>query len=434
MIEFSRTQKIFCILGTRPEFVKMFPVFKELQKRKEAGENIEVKWILSGQHYELIQDLIQFFGVEADYEFVLDQYDFDPGDSDASKLNTLGAKLQLEANRLFEDDRPDLVFVQGDTMTVQQVSLVAFYHFIPVAHIEAGIRTEDIYEPFPEELSRRIAGVIATLNFCPTHTSLKNLEASNLLTKRNSFPFYTGNTVIDAVKYCLEETFTNTFDWSKYSTVNKFNMDGYEDFDLINYIDNAKSEGRRIVLITAHRRENFGRAHSILKKLIFDLASEYSNQNTDFVISVHKNPKAQKPFIELVKDADDADLKNIHVVDAIKYPAFIKLLKASFLAVTDSGGIQEEAPYLATPVIVFRNVTERVEAIYDGLSKIAGTNYANAQEMIKEALDNEDAYKKMLSPESQIFGDGEAAKRIVDLTLMFLEQQDKAANSSISFE
>lgn len=392
----AKAQKIFCIIGTRPEFIKMAPVYKAL-KEKAKHEDLEVKWILSSQHKDLLHDLTNFFEIEADHELQLCTGNTFELDSKEKKLCGLSAQILSEASKLFAQERPDLVIVQGDTMTVQQVALAAFYHKIQIAHIEAGIRTNDLYAPFPEELARRIVSQVANLNFAPTPKAFELLENEKVLfNKKHAQNFLVGNTVIDSLLDTVIKTEAPDFDWANYG-------------DLVNFIKNTKSQNKKIILVTAHRRENIS-AHPELVQAIYKIAQEKGSE-VEILISLHKNPDARKAFVDLEQQAK---LPNIHLLEAISYPLFVKLMKESFLILTDSGGIQEEAPYLQTPVLVFRNETERMESIEAGAAKLIGTKSKDIYQETMMLLNNPNAHQSMIidAKSQTLYGSGDASEKI----------------------
>lgn len=371
--------KIFCVVGTRPEFIKMFPVYQELKKRSES---IDLSWVESGQHKELTQDLYKIYELKPDYSFDLKLKE---NISDAEHLVDLASQVLESASKLFAKKKPDLVLVQGDTMTVQQVALAAFYHKIQVAHVEAGLRTSDISSPFPEELSRRIVDQISTLHFAPTQNALENLHKENL-----NHASVTGNTGIDMLQNTL---------------ANDLNLEG-EVNDLLLSLQNKK-----LILLTIHRRENLDYIESFLQSI-----SEFANARKDiaFVVSLHKNPHFESKFKETSTQSE-----SINLIEAPSYPSFVKLMQASHLIITDSGGIQEEAPYLAKPVLVFRKETERQEGIDQGCAKYI--NEESVQEALSELIDNEEAYQAMASGSAaKLYGDGSAAAKIADSCIEFL--------------
>lgn len=407
--------KIFCIVGTRPEFIKMFPVYKLLWERaseNRSGKEIEVKWISSSQHNEMLNDLEEFFKVKPDYYFELLS-------KPNKKLGELSAEIMQQATKLFTEERPDLIFIQGDTLTALECGLAAFYEKIPVAHVEAGIRTNNILAPFPEELSRRILSQFSDLNFAPGQRSLNTLEAEKILFKKKSYNFYTGNTVIDALDFSCKRIADAGFDWNLFKMAElSFQK---KQIDLLQYL--IQSSFKRRILVTAHRRENFGEALENLTKAIQRIAEKFNGTNeVEFIICIHKNPNAREVFQKLYDRVELDKLTNITILEPLNYPLFIKLMTHSYFIITDSGGIQEEAPYLSKPVLVFRNETERTEGIDFGFSKLIGTEEHLIHGAALEMLQDESIYNSMIKKDLQPYGDGLAASRIVDISMLYLKQ------------
>lgn len=410
--------------GTRPEFIKVYPAYKALLERGQTGFSagtdvkhaLDVKWISTGQHKDLLEDLYSFFEFRPDFEFEIQ----DTAEPEL-RLAQLASSIMLQASALFLQEKPDLVIVQGDTLTAQQVGLAAFYQGIKLAHIEAGIRTNNIHSPFPEELSRRILSQISELNFAPSQTALTNLEAEKVMQKKQSFNFYTGNTVVDALEYAQNKIAAANFDWSEFKFARLAFFPDLE-YDLIKILENIKA--KKIILVTAHRRENIAKAHQNLARAIYRLAKESSKANElEFIISVHKNPQARKAFEKLQETVTKEGLTNVRILDAINYPLFLRLMIASYCIVTDSGGIQEEAPYLGKPVLVFRNETERVEGIEAGLASLIGTEEHVVHGAILELVNDPAVYNSMIQEGLQPYGDGLAGIRIADVSLLYLKKQ-----------
>jgi UDP-N-acetylglucosamine 2-epimerase (non-hydrolysing) len=412
--------KIFCIVGTRPEFIKVFPVYKALKTislSKFPELNINVEWVLSMQHREMIEDLKLFFEIKADKELEIPEENLD--------LNALAVALLEASTKLFKSEKPDLVIVQGDTLTSQQSALAAFYLKIPIVHIEAGIRTNDIENPFPEELSRRILSQISSLNFCPTKNAHQAMEAEKIIFKKKSFNFYTGNTVIDTLKYAFDRFQNEEIDWDLYRKAFLLKNGQQEEVDLSTYIQNCMLTQKRIILITAHRRENQGLALQNLTDCILKIAQEDRGSSIEFVVVMHKNPAARKSFEELEKFAYKRGIENIKFLEALNYPLFLKLMDFSHIIVTDSGGIQEEAPYLGKPVLVFRKTTERTESIDTGLAKLVGTESEELSLWIHKLLSDRELYKSMIKLDASLYGDGQAAIRIAEISLLYLKNMLK---------
>jgi len=416
MKEEQKKLKIFCIVGTRPEFIKMYPVYKRLQELAQASnlaaKELDIRWVASTQHKDLVQDLEKFFKIKADYHLDLKIAEY----NSQEHLGALAAEILACATSLFAKEKPDLIFLQGDTLTAQQCGLAAFYQKILIAHVEAGIRTNDIYNPFPEELARRILSQIADLNFAPGQRSLHTLEAEKILFKKKSYNFHTGNTVVDTLQYAVDLISDENFVWAEFERAKRAfsNLD----FNLTEYL--GLNSSKKIILVTAHRRENFGQANHNLVSALLRIAERFS-EDVEIIISVHKNPEARIPFEELYGECLQRKIKNIQFLEAINYPLFLKLMLASYFIVTDSGGIQEEAPYLSKPVLVFRDLTERTEGIDYGLAKLTGTEEHLIHGAMMELLTDDQAYNSMIKMDLQPYGDGLAATRIVDVCLLYLK-------------
>lgn len=413
--------KIFIIVGTRPEFIKLFPVYKALKElclNKFSDLDIEVEWILSLQHKEMIEDLEKFFLIKTDKTLEIEETNLD--------LNSLAAAILNASSKLFKIEKPDLVIVQGDTITAQQSALAAFYLKIPIAYVEAGIRTNDIQNPFPEELSRRILSQISTLNFCPTKKAHRTMEAEKIIFKKDSFNFYTGNTIVDSLQYAFKRFESEEVDWDIFRTALLLKNTKHEEVDLSTYIQNCMITQKRIILVTAHRRENHGRALENLADCILKISGEEIGSSVEFVIVMHKNPSARSAFIDLENRAKELGRENIKCLEPVNYPLFLKLMDFSHLIVTDSGGIQEEAPYLGKPVLVFRKETERVESIDSGLSKLVGTGTVDLYFWIHKLLSDKELYESMIKLDASLYGDGQAAMRISEICLLYLKDLTKA--------
>lgn len=415
--------KIFIIAGTRPEFIKVYPIYQEFLKRSQIDSSpgtqvrhqLEVRWVASGQHQELLEDLYSFFQIKPDYEFDLSNINEDS----ETHLSKLAAKILEEASMLYAREKPDLVIVQGDTLTSQQCALAAFYQKIEIAHIEAGIRTNDISSPFPEELSRRIISQISTLNFAPSQTALTNLEAEKVMNKKKSFNFYTGNTVVDMLEHTRQIILAENFVWGEYRFARlAFHPD--LEYDMIMTLEKIKH--KKIILVTAHRRENEGEAHENLANAILRIAERYaSSDSIEFIVSVHKNPQARIAFESLEKQLQERSITNVRFLDAINYPLFLRIMMQCHFIVTDSGGVQEEAPYFGKPVLVFRDLTERVEGIEHGMARLIGTEEHVVHGAMLELLTDQNAYNAMIVEGMQPYGDGLAASRITDVSLLYLK-------------
>jgi len=367
-VDIDKKIKIICVAGTRPEFIKVFPVYKkllELQENNRSGHIFEIKWLNTCQHKDLTVDLENFFEIKPDFVFNLENMP----DSQDLRLAALGTEILWQASQLFEEYKPDLVLIQGDTLSAQQCALAAFYLHIKVGHIEAGIRTNDINAPFPEELARRIISQVSILNFTPGKISQNTLEAEKIMYKSKSYNFYTGNTVVDTLDYSIKK------------------------------IDN----------------------HTFSAKAIHRIATKFQGE-IEFIISVHKNPNARVAFEELYGQCLQDKLHNIKFFEAVNYPLFLKLMANCFFIVTDSGGIQEEAPYLSKPVLIFRNETERTEGIEYGLARLIGTQEHMIHGCIMDLITDTSSYESMIKNDLQPYGDGLAASRIADVISLYFKK------------
>ena len=379
-------KKIMLVFGTRPEAIKMAPLVKEFQKYPDKFETIVC---VTGQHRQMLDQVLEIFDVKPDYDLNIMKQGQDLYDVTAGVLTGM--------RDVFKECRPDIVLVHGDTTTSTAAALAAFYQQIPVGHIEAGLRTHDIYSPWPEEMNRQITGRIATYNFAPTTLSRQNLLREGI--SKESITV-TGNTVIDAL----------------YWVVGKMKNDTELSFGLNGLLNNAGynvsrlSEGKKLVLITGHRRENFGEGFINMCTAIKDLTQKYPD--VDFVYPMHLNPNVRKPIHEVFGE-DLSNLSNMFFIEPLEYLSFVFLMEKATLVLTDSGGIQEEAPGLGKPVLVMRDTTERPEALEAGTVKLVGTNYDMIVNEVSALLDDEKAYEKM-SKAVNPYGDGRACERIVE--------------------
>ncbi|MBB5019740.1 UDP-N-acetylglucosamine 2-epimerase (non-hydrolyzing) [Chitinivorax tropicus] len=354
---------ILCVVGTRPEAIKMAPVIERLKGEQWAN----VRVLATAQHRHLLDQVNQFFGIEPDIDLNIMQ----PNQS----LTTLTARLLLNLDEIFQAEKPDAVLVQGDTTTVMTVALACFYHKIPVGHVEAGLRTWDMQNPFPEEANRVIAGNLAKWHFAPTEGSRQNLLREGIPDDEITV---TGNTVIDALLMATQKELTL----------------GVE-------ID----PGKRLILVTSHRRENFGAPFRNICQALQILAK--NNPNVQFLYPVHPNPNIKNVAYEYL-----GGLSNFLLCEPLDYAPFIAAMKRAYLILTDSGGVQEEAPALGKPVLVLRDETERPEAVEQGVVKLVGSNCRNIVEYTQRLLNDSAAYRQMargISP----YGDGRASERIV---------------------
>ena len=373
------------VFGTRPEAIQMAPLVKEFQKFPEDFETVVC---VTGQHREMLDQVLHIFDIRPDYDLDIMKQGQDLYDVTARVLTGMRDVLKKAS--------PDIVLVHGDTTTSTAAALAAFYQQIPVGHVEAGLRTHNIYSPWPEEMNRQITGRIATYHFSPTPLSKSNLLKENVSEDRITV---TGNTVIDAL----------------YWVVDKIKSDRKLDADLetilkdAGYDVNRLSDGKKLVLITGHRRENFGDGFINMCTAIKDLSHKYPD--VDFVYPMHLNPNVRKPIHEVFGE-DLGNLGNMFFIEPLEYLSFVYLMEKSTIVLTDSGGIQEEAPGLGKPVLVMRDTTERPEALDAGTVKLVGTDYDKIVNSVSELIDDRKAYERM-SKAVNPYGDGKACGRIV---------------------
>lgn len=373
------------VFGTRPEAIKMCPLVKEFQKRADEFETIVC---VTGQHREMLDQVLKIFEVTPDIDLNIMKQGQDLTDVTVRILNGM--------RDVFKECRPDVVLVHGDTTTSTAAALAAFYAHIPVGHVEAGLRTHNIYSPWPEEMNRQVTGRIATYNFSPTPLSKKNLIEEKAMGKI----YVTGNTVIDALHY----------------VVNKLKNDDAivkeQDAVLLNagYDVTRLADGKKLVLITGHRRENFGDGFIRMVTAMKDLSEKYPE--VDFVYPMHLNPNVRKPIHEVF--GEDLTRSNFFFIEPLQYLEFVHLMSKATIVLTDSGGIQEEAPGLGKPVLVMRDTTERPEALESGTVHLVGTDYDKIMNEVSTLLEDVEAYAKM-SQAVNPYGDGLACGRIVDV-------------------
>ena len=374
-------KKIFMLVfGTRPEAIKMAPLVHAL---KAEPDKFEIKICVTSQHREMLNQVLDIFNIKPDIDLNLMRQD--------QNLSNLTSLILNEMQSILKKYQPDAVLVHGDTTTTLATSMAAFYASIPVGHIEAGLRTYNIKAPFPEEFNRQTTSKIAKWHFAPTVLSQQNLLSENV---DKSLITVTGNTVIDALHWVLKRIDKDVDRQKKLENILNTNLSF-----------NWKSES--FVLITAHRRENFGDGFLQICSAIKELASKYPNIR--FVYPVHLNPNVSKPVYEILKGYD-----NIYLIKPLEYEPFVYLLKHSYLVLTDSGGIQEEAPSLGKPVLVMRDVTERPEGVESGTVELVGSNCQHIIQGVSRLLDNKKHYQK-ISRSHNPYGDGLACKRIVDV-------------------
>ena len=373
------------VFGTRPEAIKMAPLVKEFQKYPEAFDTIVC---VTGQHRQMLDQVLGLFGIVPEYDLDIMKQGQD--------LYDITSRVLLGLRDVLKEAKPDVVLVHGDTTTSTAAALAAFYQQIPVGHVEAGLRTHNIYSPWPEEINRQITSRIATYNFAPTPLSKSNLLREAVDEKSIVI---TGNTVIDAL----------------YWVVNKIKNDGALSAELKNILSQSGYDverlagGRKLVLITGHRRENFGDGFINMCTAIKDLTQKYPD--VDFVYPMHLNPNVRKPIHEVFGE-DLSGLPNMFFIEPLEYLSFVYLMEKSTIVLTDSGGIQEEAPGLGKPVLVMRDTTERPEALEAGTVKLVGTNYDKIVGEVSRLLDDAEYYDTM-SKAVNPYGDGMGCDRIV---------------------
>jgi UDP-N-acetylglucosamine 2-epimerase (non-hydrolysing) len=393
-------KKVLLVFGTRPEAIKMAPLVKELQKHPEHFQTLVC---VTAQHREMLDQVLHIFNITPDFDLNIMKQGQD--------LYDITARVLLGMKDVLIQTKPDIVFVHGDTTTSTAAALAAFYQQIPVAHVEAGLRTHDIYSPWPEEMNRQITGRIATYDFAPTALSRENLLHENVSEEKITV---TGNTVIDALHMVVKRISSDKQLDSKLEQ--KLLEAGYDVKrleEIVHFpISNVHSK-RKLVLITGHRRENFGEGFINICTAIRDLKNKYPE--VDFVYPMHLNPNVRKPIHEVFGE-DLEGLGNMFFIEPLEYLQFVYLMEKSHIVLTDSGGIQEEAPGLGKPVLVMRNTTERPEALEAGTVKLVGTDHDIIVNSVSELLDSQEAYQKM-SNAMNPYGDGKACQRIIKALL-----------------
>ena len=401
------------VFGTRPEAIKMAPLVKEFQK---DTENFKTVVCVTGQHREMLDQVLRIFDITPDYDLNIMKQGQD--------LYDVTARVLTGMRDVFKECKPDVVLVHGDTTTSTAAALAAFYQQIPVGHVEAGLRTHNIYSPWPEEMNRQITGRIATYNFSPTPLSEKNLKEE----KAQGQIFVTGNTVIDAL-HMVVDRLKNDSALAKEQeevlrkagyNINRLNSTPATDSQLstlrstssrsfeLASLENSQLGKRKLVLITGHRRENFGEGFIHMVTAMKDLSEKYPD--VDFVYPMHLNPNVRKPIHEVF--GEDLTRPNFFFIEPLQYLEFVYLMEKSTIVLTDSGGIQEEAPGLGKPVLVMRDTTERPEALESGTVHLVGTDYNKIVNEVSTLLDDPAAYEKM-SKAVNPYGDGKACPRIV---------------------
>lgn len=373
------------VFGTRPEAIKMAPLVKAFQAKNDEFETIVC---VTGQHREMLDQVLHLFDIKPDFDLNIMKQGQD--------LYDITSRVLLGMRDVFKVCKPDILFVHGDTTTSTAAALAGFYQQIPVAHVEAGLRTNDIYSPWPEEMNRQITGRIATYNLSPTQLSRQNLLKENVDENKITV---TGNTVIDALHWVT----------AKIKSDKKLDDNLSLDLKSKGYDTKRLIGNRRLILITGHRRENFGDGFLHICHAIQDLAKKFPE--VDFVYPMHLNPNVRKP-IHQVFGKDLNNLGNIFFIEPLEYLPFVFLMEKSDIVLTDSGGIQEEAPGLGKPVLVMRNTTERPEAVDAGTVKLVGTDYDAIVDNVSKLLTDRNLYNKM-SKATNPYGDGKACERII---------------------
>lgn len=380
-------KKVMLVFGTRPEAIKMAPLVKAFQSEKDKFETIVA---VTGQHREMLDQVLDLFEITPDYDLNIMKQGQD--------LYDVTARVLVGMRDVLKEAQPDVVLVHGDTTTSTASALAAFYQQIPVAHIEAGLRTHNIYSPWPEEMNRLITGRIATYHLSPTKLSRQNLLDEGI---KDEAITITGNTVIDALYWVVDKIKSDK------------NLDAKLAKELLEagagYDVTRLDSGRKLVLITGHRRENFGDGFKNMCEAIRDLANKY--QDVDFVYPMHLNPNVRKPIQEIFGKIEH---DNLFFIEPLEYLSFVYLMEKSTLVLTDSGGIQEEAPGLGKPVLVMRDTTERPEALDAGTVKLVGTDYDKIVSEVSMLLDNKEYYTEM-SQAVNPYGDGKACGRILKI-------------------
>ena len=362
--------KVLCIFGTRPEAIKMAPIVKELKKEKE----IKTVVCVTGQHRQMLDQVLEVFNIEPDYDLDI----FKPGQS----LTDITVNSISGIEKVLEKETPDVLLVQGDTTTVFSGALAAFYQKIKIGHVEAGLRTGNLYSPYPEEANRKLVGVLTDFHFCPTEKNRQNLIEEGYSDEKI---YITGNTVIDALKYTVDDNYVFS----------------QEELNNIDY------ENKKVILLTSHRRENIGKPMEDIFSAIRDEIKD--REDVQVIFPIHLNPKVREIAYEVFKDWD-----KIQFVEPLDYVPFTNLMNKVYLVMTDSGGVQEEGPSLGKPILVLRNETERMEGVHAKTARLVGTDYNIIRENLKELLENEDVYKEMGQAKNP-YGDGFASEKIVKI-------------------
>lgn len=382
-------KKIMLVFGTRPEAIKMAPLVKEFLKHRDK---FETTVCVTGQHRQMLDQVLSIFGIKPDYDLDI----MKPGQD----LYDVTARVMTGMRDVLREVKPSVVLVHGDTTTSMAAALAAYYQQIPVGHVEAGLRTYDIYSPWPEEMNRQITGRIARWHFSPTGRSQGNLIKEGV---SPDHIYVTGNTVIDALYWVV----------GKIKETPELESDLRKELSASGYDVSRLDQDRRLVLITGHRRENFGQGFLNICHSIRDLSKKYPE--VDFVYPMHLNPNVRKPIHEVFGE-DLSGLGNIFFIEPLEYLGFVYLMEKSYMILTDSGGVQEEAPGLGKPVLVMRDTTERPEAVDAGTVSLVGTSYERIMDGVSRLLDDTTEYARM-STAVNPYGDGLACSRIVDVFL-----------------
>ncbi|MBR3011461.1 MAG: UDP-N-acetylglucosamine 2-epimerase (non-hydrolyzing) [Bacteroidales bacterium] len=390
-------RKVMLVFGTRPEAIKMAPLVLELKKYN----TFETCVCVTGQHREMLDQVLQIFSITPDYDLNI----MKPGQD----LYDVTSRVLLGMRDVLREVKPDVVLVHGDTTTSTAAALAAFYQQIPVGHVEAGLRTHNIYSPWPEEMNRQLTGRIASYNFSPTELSRSNLLNEGIDAEKITV---TGNTVIDALHLVVDKISSDTSLRQELAEV--LRQSGYD----INRLNDTQ---RRLVLITGHRRENFGEGFLHICTAIKDLSMKYPN--VDFVYPMHLNPNVRRPIAKIFEGNEQLTINsqsvnekfpNMFFAEPLEYLSFVYLMEKAYIVLTDSGGIQEEAPGLGKPVLVMRDTTERPEAVAAGTVKLVGTDYDAIVSNVSELLDSLHTYEQM-SKAVNPYGDGKACQRIINV-------------------
>lgn len=397
----NNKKKVILVFGTRPEAIKVAPLVKAFEKHTDRFETIVC---VTGQHREMLDQVLHLFDIKPDYDLNIMKQEQD--------LYDVTARVLTGLRDVYKEAKPDVVFVHGDTTTSMAAALAAFYQQIPVAHIEAGLRTHNIYSPWPEEMNRQITSRISAFNLAPTHLSKENLLKEGV---DEDTITVTGNTVIDALYMVVDKIKSDN---SLQSEIKDTLLGSGLPGQIVEDYMSANENKRKLVLITGHRRENFGKGFQNMLNAIKTLTEKYPE--VDFIYPMHLNPNVRRPIKEIFGEAavsknieDRSSERNIYFIEPLEYLPFVYLMSQSTLVLTDSGGIQEEAPGLGKPVLVMRDTTERPEAVDAGTVKLVGTNYDLISSEVSRLLDDHEYYDSMAQANNP-YGDGEACERIIE--------------------